>query len=94
MCALFSTPSFIQHSCRPSFHDTPTSGTREIICMSLKRCHDLTYRAEKTILVKNLQGVKEPESFNTASYPVLICFRKGALVRQTGQKKITVRNTS
>lgn len=52
MCALFSTPSFTQRSCRPSFHDTSTSGTREIICMSLKRCHNLTYGTEKLSLLR------------------------------------------
>lgn len=50
--ALFSIPSSIQNSCRPSFHDTSTCGTREIICMSLKRCHGLTYRAEKPFLLR------------------------------------------
>ena len=64
------------------------------MCMSLKRCHDLTYRAVKTIIVKNLQGGKEPESFNIASNPALIYFRKDVLVRQTVQKKITIRNIS
>lgn len=92
--------SFIRHSCRPSFHDTSTSGTKEIICMSLKRCHDLTYRAEKLSFLRIWEGggggggEKKPESFNIASNPALICSGKGVLVRQKAQKKITRRSTS
>lgn len=62
--AYFIFLSFIRHSCRPSFHDTSTSGTREIICMSLKRCHDLTYRAEKLSLSR-VWGEKRSHSHLT-----------------------------
>lgn len=71
--------SFIRHSCRPSFHDTSTSGTREIICVSLKRCHDLTYRPEQLSLLRiwGKNKKKEPESFNLLA--ILLSFVTGRI---------------
>lgn len=83
MCFIF--PSFIRHSCRPSFHDTSTSGTRKIICMSLKRCHDLTYRAEKLSLLRRGGGGEKGRSHLTL-LTILISFVSGRMVTQMAQQ--------
>lgn len=85
--------SLIRHSCRPSFHDTSTSDTKEIICMSLKRCHDLTSRVEKLSLLR-IRGEKRSQSSNIAGNLTFTCFRKDVLVKQAAQEKITLRNQS
>lgn len=81
--------SFIRHSCRPSFHDTSTSGTREILCMSLKRCHDSTSRAEKLSLLR-IWGEKRSQSHLT-SLVILLSFVSGRMSwwsRQSRRKSL------
>lgn len=75
--AYFIFLSFIRHSCRPSFHDTSTSGTREIICMSLKRCHDLTYRAEKLSLLRIWGGGEKRSQSHLTLLAILLSFVPG-----------------
>lgn len=85
--------SLIRHSCRPSFHDTSTSDSREIIRMSLKRCHDLTSRVEKLSSLR-ISGEKRSQSSDIAGNLTFTYFRNDILVKQAAHEKITLRNQS